>query len=76
MENREIIAAANSLIEWFNATSTKPSEAQAIMSKVIAKLLVARCKRSPGQMQNEYDALILQLIADVNERIVQEARGK
>lgn len=46
MDNRELTDAAEALIGWFNSQSLKPSEAEKIMAKVIAKIICDRMKIS------------------------------
>jgi hypothetical protein len=74
MDNKEHVAAANALIQWFNSQEIGPSDAAPIMLKVLAKLLVGAVKGPcTRNVRNELDEAInrimLQLVHDMNERI-------
>lgn len=61
--------AANALVEWFNSQELGPADAEAIMHRVQAKLLVARVNRN--------DVFVLQeAIAEAQLRFVHEANER
>lgn len=70
MDTKDQVAAANALIEWFNSQEIGPSDAQKIMSKVLAKLLAPpRGPHLPREaLQKRLDTFTLNLAHDVNER--------
>ena len=71
MESKEHVAAGNALVQWFNSQEIAPADAKAIMSKVIAKLLVAELTGSVTRQQIEavFDRFDLQLVHDINDRL-------
>lgn len=78
MDNKEAISAANALIEWFNSQEIPPSNAESIMSKVQAKLFVARIPT--GADSNAITAMLesstLRLTTDINERLLHVNRQR
>jgi hypothetical protein len=42
MDNKDRVAAANALISWFNSQEVSGADAERIMLKVIAKLIISR----------------------------------
>jgi len=69
MESKDRIAAANALVGWFNSQEIAPTDAKAIMSKVLAKLMVPTRPTGPHEMDNIFDDFLLQLTHDINDRL-------
>jgi hypothetical protein len=74
MQTKEQIQAANALIQWFNSQEIAQDDACAIMSKVMAKILVGALRGSHTVTErNALDILVdttmLQLVHDINDRI-------
>jgi hypothetical protein len=74
MDNKDRIEAGNALVNWFNFQEIPPHEAAAVMSKVMAKILVGSLKGPHNATQRrELDDLIdgatLQLVHDINDHI-------
>lgn len=66
MDSREHISAANALIGWFNSQEIASADSRAIMSKVLAKLLVEEMTKT--HKVDVIDEIMHRLIADVNDR--------
>jgi hypothetical protein len=72
MENRDLVAAANALIDWFNSQEVSSKNAEAIMLKVIAKLIVKRINANESvQIKVELDDHHRVLAHEIVERIYQ-----
>jgi len=69
MESKDRIAAANALVGWFNSQEIGPADAKAIMSKVLAKLMVPTRPTLPHELDAIIDSFELQLVHDINDRI-------
>jgi hypothetical protein len=74
MDTKEHIQAANALIEWFNSQEVSERDAAAIMSKVLAKILVGALQGSHTATERQsldhlVDRIMLQLVHDINDRI-------
>jgi hypothetical protein len=74
MDTKEQIQAANALVQWFNSQEITEHDAAAIMSKVLAKILVGAIKGSHTAAQRQsldlaVDVVLLQLTHDINDRI-------
>jgi len=71
MDTKEHVAAGNALVQWFNSQEIAPADAKAIMSKVLAKLLVAEIGHTATRQQIEavFDRFDLQLVHDINDRL-------
>jgi hypothetical protein len=74
MDTKEQIQAANALIQWFNSQEITERDAAAIMTKVLAKILVGALQGSHTAAQRRglddlIDGLMLQLVHDINDRI-------
>jgi len=74
MDTKEHIQAANALIQWFNSQEIAQADACAIMSKVMAKILVGTLQGSHTaterqSLDNIIDRIMLQLVHDINDRI-------
>lgn len=77
MDNRELTAAANALIEWCNNQEITQTEALSVMSKVIAKIIVGRTGPTDRPaLLLELDKIHLEITHSLNERMVQVARGR
>jgi len=56
MENKDRVAAANALISWFNSQDIGSRDAESIMLKVIAKLMISRIRNThPDTIHDEMD---------------------
>ena len=56
MENKDRTAAANALISWFNSQEIGSVDAERIMLKVMAKLIVERIRNThPDTINKELD---------------------
>ena len=76
MENKELVAAANALIRWFNSQQITSGDAEWIMLKVAAKLICQRVKSThPETIDFEMDEYTRILSHELIERIYQ-TRGK
>lgn len=75
MDNKAHIEAANALIQWFNSQEIGPSDSCAIMSKVIAKVIVgvvhsgAQTRAVRETINEGVDLFTLDLIHDINDRL-------
>jgi len=74
MDNKERTECANALVQWFNSQEVPPADAAAIMSKVLAKIIVGAVHGATTpdvrkSLDNSVDAVTLQLVHDVNDRI-------
>lgn len=69
LRNRERTAAANALIEWFNGQEIRSSEAEAIMHKVLAKMLVGRTRPGVFALKEALDRHTTDLVHEMNERL-------
>ena len=77
MDTKEQTQAANALVGWFNSQDIAQRDAEAIMRKVIAKLIVTYAgvtpKGSTLDSQRLLDAALddhmLALVHDVNDRL-------
>jgi hypothetical protein len=74
MDHKEQTLAGNALVNWFNSMEVSPADAQAIMSKVMAKIIVGNISgATTPEVRRELDGAIdrvtLQLIHDINDRI-------
>lgn len=78
MENKDLVAAGNALVQWFNSQEVAPADAGAIMSKVLAKLIVARVGVGDNRdvLDLAIDTFTLQLVHDINDRIFNERLRK
>ena len=79
MDTKEQTQAANALIEWFNSQSLPPSDALAIMNKVVAKVIVANLpESSTASQRRELDTLldtyVLDLVNAINARLFRNRR--
>lgn len=72
---RELAQAGNALIEWFNTEGYTQSEATAIMSKVLAKIMIRALPEItvPGgaraNLHEALDAFTFKLVNDLNAHI-------
>ena len=72
MENKELVAAANALIRWFNSQQITSGDAEWIMLKVAAKLIAHRVASShPEQIGFEMDEHTRILSHELIKRIYQ-----
>ena len=56
MENKDRVAAANALISWFNSQDITSRDAEIIMLKVMAKLIISRIGNThPDTINDEMD---------------------
>jgi len=74
MDSKERTECANALVQWFNSQEVPPIDAQAIMTKVLAKIIVGAVHGATTpdvrkSLDNSVDAVTLQLVHDVNDRI-------
>ena len=74
MDSKERTECANALVQWFNSQEVPPADAAAIMSKVLAKIIVGAVHGATTpdvrkSLDNSVDAVTLQLVHDVNDRI-------
>ena len=79
MDNKERVSAGNALVNWFNTQEISPEDARAIMSKVLAKIIVGNLKGATTpdvrrELDQTIDATLLQLVHDVNDRLFQVRR--
>ena len=79
MDTKDQVAAANALIQWFNTQELPPADALKIMSKVMAKVVVANLPESTtARERRELDILVdtitLQLVHDINDRLFRTRR--
>lgn len=75
MDNKELTAAANALIQWFNSQDIASRDAEEIMSKITAKLIIAR-GTSPQDITDELNKHNLKLVKDLADRIYQVNKDK
>jgi hypothetical protein len=75
MDNKELTAAANVLIQWFNSQDIASRDAEEIMSKITAKLIIAR-GTSPQDITDEVGKHHLKLTKDLADRIYQVNKDK
>ena len=80
MDNKQRTEAGNALIQWFNSQEIPPSDAEAIMLKVMAKLILLRIDATrPTRnafLDNAVEHNHLHLVHELNERLVYEARKR
>jgi hypothetical protein len=77
MDSRELTSAANALIEWFNHQEISRADAQEVMAKVIAKIIVGKVgPLDRTALLQELDKIHLAITHALNERMVQVARGR
>ena len=74
MDTKQQTEAANALVNWFNSQEIPQADACAIMSKVIAKILVgsvhgAHTPDVRKVLDSTLDQFILALVHDMNDRI-------
>jgi hypothetical protein len=74
MDQKERTEAANALVNWFNSQEISQADACAIMSKVVAKILVGAVSgpHTPDVRQaldSTLDQFTLGLVHDMNDRI-------
>jgi hypothetical protein len=56
MDNKDRVAAANALISWFNSQDITSRDAEIIMLKVVAKLIISRIGNThPDTINDEMD---------------------
>jgi hypothetical protein len=80
MDNKERTEAGNALVQWFNSQEIAPQDASAIMTKVLAKILVGNIsgphtRAVRGQLDEAIDRAMLNLVNEVNERIFNVRRS-
>jgi hypothetical protein len=80
MDTREQVAAANALIEWFNSQAVAPSDAIDVMTKVMAKVIVANLSGPTTAAERRgldemLDTIMLKLVHATNERLFQVRRS-
>jgi len=77
MDSKEHVKAGNALIGWFNSQEILPSDAECIMIKVLAKLLVTEAGFTPGGsppnaqklLDHAIDSFTLDLVHAINDRL-------
>lgn len=79
MDTKERIQAANALVQWFNSQDIAPFDAAAIMSKVLAKILVGALGAKTNAQErraldNLVDTAMLQLVHDMNDQLFHARR--
>lgn len=67
--NRARTQAANALIEWFNGQEISQLEAEAIMHKVFAKLIVGRVRHDVFEFEKAVARHQTDLVHEMNERL-------
>jgi hypothetical protein len=72
MDNKELTSAANALINWFNSQEISGSNIDAVLHKVIAKLLISRMPKTslPDEypLQKIIDTFTKKLVDEMNNR--------
>lgn len=66
MTPKEQKEAGNALVNWFNSQEINQVDALAILSKVAAKILVAKSPKSANGLQKTVDTFTLTLVNDTN----------
>lgn len=75
LDPKELAAAGNALVQWFNATATTSRDAERIMSKVTAMLIAKRAlTRGPAAITEELDQHSLNLVKDLADALHAEHR--
>lgn len=74
MSPKEQAQAGNALVGWFNSQEIGPSDAQAIMSKVLALRLTLGVK-TRDEANRALDTFMLQLVHDMNNRLYSRKHG-
>ena len=77
MDSKEHVAAGNALIEWFNSQEIAPYDAERIMVKVLAKLLVTESgldgptppHSAQKLLDHAIDSFTLDLVHAINDRL-------
>lgn len=71
MDNKERTAAANALIGWCNSQNLTPSDTEAVLAKVLAKIFVNRIGTGPTEpyaLHKIVQAFDHLLVHETNER--------
>ena len=74
MNSKEHAQAGNALVQWFNSQEIGPSDARAIMCKVLATTL-ARGVTTRADANKAIDNLALQLVHDLNDQLYKNRHG-
>ena len=82
LDSKQKAAAANALIQWCNSQDLGPADAEAVLSKVLAKLLLrklpagVRPPDDPYRLNKIVDTFTLHLVHDVNEQAYNDRHTK
>lgn len=73
-KSAELRAAANGLVEWFNTMEISKEDAETIMSRVMAKLIVGRTRKDVFALSEAVNDAAFRLVNDMNARLHQDSK--
>lgn len=73
-KSAELRAAANGLVEWFNTMEINKADAEIIMSRVMAKLIIARTRKDVFELSEAVHEAAFRLVNDMNARLHIDAK--
>lgn len=69
MDSKEHAQVGNALVEWMNSQEVSQADALAVMSKVIAKIIVRSTDPKRDAVTKAIDTFNLNLVNDINAHI-------